>query len=69
VTGAIWLYTGIEGVAGDGEHGYRRIERRYVPWQGRRGAIWLYAGTEYVAAGVESAVYRMKGENKGRFFV
>src|ERR1700735_3542020 len=47
--GAIWLYAGTEDVADEGEHGYRRIERTYAPWQGRRDAIWLYAGTEGVA--------------------
>jgi hypothetical protein len=30
-----------EDVADDGEHGYRRAERTYAPWQARRDAIWL----------------------------
>src|SRR5438477_6949083 len=38
-----------EDVADDGERGYRRAERTYAPWQGRRDAIWLYASTEDVA--------------------
>ena len=40
-----------------GEHGYRRVERTYVPWQGQRDAIWLYAVTEDVAEDRED-VYR-----------
>ena len=42
-------YVSTEDIADDGEHGYRRIERTYAPWQGRRDAIWLYAGTEDIA--------------------
>src|ERR1700735_3352339 len=63
--GAIWLYAGTEDVADDGEHGYRRAERTYAPWQGRRDAIWLYAGTEDVADDVEHG-YRPAAGAGGR---